>query len=116
MLVTSTCASWGRTNRIGRSSRREHGLRWCSFVLHVRRGLFQSDENADYSAFAVEGSYGVADVAGFDLAALDPDGDAFCSARIVVNKNFDAVDAFVRALLSRSPICLPPERSYLNQR
>ena len=45
----------------------------------------------------------VADVAGFDVAAFDLDDDAFCFARIVINKNLDAVDAFVRAFLARPP-------------
>ena len=38
-----------------------------------------------------------ADVTGFDVAAFDLDDDAFCFARIVVNKNLDAVDAARRS-------------------
>jgi len=52
----------------------------------VRRGFFKSYVNSDCSAFAPQGSGDVADVAGFDVAAFDLNDDAFCFARIVVNK------------------------------
>ena len=64
--------------------------------------VFESYENADGAAFALQCANEVADVAGFDVAAFDLDNDAFCFARIVVNKYFDTVDAFVRAFLARS--------------
>ena len=72
----------------------------------MRSRLFQSYKDADGAAFAVEGADEVPDVAGFDVAALDLDDDAFCLARIVVNKDLDAVNAFVRSpvlLIARTP-------------
>ncbi len=77
-------------------------------------GFFQSYEHADGTAFAAECSDEIADVAGFDVAAFDLDDDAFCFARIVVNKNLDAVDAFVRAFPARPPAERAAERELLS--
>ena len=71
------------------------------FGLHVAGRFFEGDEDADGGVFAVGGVAEVADVAGFYVAAFDMDDDAFCFARIVVNKDLDAVDAFVRTFFAR---------------
>ncbi len=58
----------------------------------------------------------VADVSGLDVTAFDLDNDAFCFAGIVVNKNLDAVDAFVRTFLAGRPVSMPGQRQCRYQR